>query len=112
MIMTFQMTNMTDFKVKDCFICNFCRSICDGKCNEIKETLMSGKVAKNEQFYKDNADLATDRKQIIDCLGKYCDRPCKLQDKNAVPPIDVLVRTIKYLGNRCNMQLFDKMQQK
>lgn len=103
---------MKEFKLKDCFICNFCRDICDGKCDEIKRMITDETLDKESELYKQNADLASDRKQIIDCLGKYCDKPCKLQDKNAVPPIDVLVRTIKYLGNRCNMQLFDKMQEK
>lgn len=93
---------MKDFKVKDCFICNFCRNICSGQCNDIKEALMSGKIAKDDKFYIDNIDLTTDRKQIINCLGIYCDKPCRLQDKTATPPIDVLIKAIKYLGNKCN----------
>lgn len=101
---------MAEFKVKDCFICNFCRNICDGDCNEIKERLLSGNVDKDSQFYKDNIDLASDRKQIIDCLGVYCDKPCKYQNKDSKPPIDVLIKAIKYLGNKCNdlIEKYDK----
>lgn len=93
---------MEEFKVKECFICDYCREICDGNCNEIKKMLLSGKVAKGDKFYKDNIDLADNRKQFIHCLGKYCDKPCDLQDINAEPPIEVLIKTIKYLGNKCN----------
>ena len=81
---------MTEFKVKDCFICNFCRNICNGGCNEIKERLLSGNVDKDSQFYKDNIDL--------------------YQNKDSKPPIDVLIKAIKYLGNKCNdlIEKYDK----
>ena len=42
------------------------------------------------------------RKQRIECLGKWCDKPCKQQDKDAVPSIDTLVNTIMFLGNNVN----------
>lgn len=96
---------MRDFKIKDCFICNFCRNECKGPCNDIKEAILNGKIKKGSKEYLENIDLTTDRKQIIKCLGKYCDRPCKHQDLNAKPPIEALVRAIKYLGNKCNQLL-------
>lgn len=99
---------MSEFKIKDCFICNFCREVCKGGCNEIKELILSGKIKKDDQLYKENIDLASDRKQIIDCLGKYCDKPCKYQNMEANPPIEILIKTIKYLGSKCNKLIEEK----
>lgn len=87
------------FVLKECFICNFCRNICEGNC-EID--LIN---AKNGNITDKNRDLVgpngTFRKQRINCLGKYCDRPCKYQDLNAEVDVQALIDMIKYLGNKC-----------
>ena len=92
------------FKLKECFLCNFCREICNGSCSEIKLKILNGKIKPNSDEYEKNKDLACDRKQIIDCLGKFCDKKCKLNKEDAYKDIDVeiLFRTIKYLGNKVN----------
>lgn len=87
---------MADFKIKDCFVCNFCREICGGSCHKDLERLKHGIVDKS------NADLTNNRKQSIKCLGRYCDDPCVLQDNNAEVDPQVFVNTIMYLGERLN----------
>ena len=84
------------FKLKGMFICNFCRNICRAGCAEDLERLENGIIDDK------NKDLSNNRKQSITCLGKYCDMPCKLQDKNAKPSIDVLINSIYYLGETTN----------
>lgn len=86
----------TTFNIKGCFICNFCRNICEGKCDEDLKRLESGIIDDK------NRDLENGRKQRIDCLGKFCDQPCGLQDENATPEVETLIRTIKFLGEKCN----------
>ena len=89
-----------EFKLKECFICNFCKTIC-GACNDDLERLKQGTIDDK------NRDLIG-RKQEIDCLGKYCDKPCKLQDLSAVPDTQTLINTIMFLGNKVNELLFDE----
>ena len=84
------------FKLKGCFLCNFCKEICKGPCIDDLERLNNGIV--DEQ----NKDLLNNRKQRIECLGKWCDKPCKYQNKDAVPQVDILVNTIMFLGNKVN----------
>ena len=93
---------MAQFKLKDCFICNFCRNICEGKCHELKVAHINKEITEKDSNF--DADFLTDRKQIINCLGDRCDRPCKLQDKYGFQTLDkdVLLNTIKFLGNRVN----------
>lgn len=93
---------MKDFKIKDCFICNFCREICKGPCDNLKRRIDSGELKYGDTEY--DSDMSTDRKQIIGCLGKYCDRPCRLNKSDAYKDIsvEVYIRAIKFLGNKCN----------
>jgi hypothetical protein len=56
--------------------------------------------------YKENKDLLG-RKQIIRCLGKYCDQPCELQREEYTPfnpedGIDPLIGLIKWMGKKIN----------
>lgn len=90
--------NKNNFFLKDMFICNFCRNICEGNCNEDLLRLKRGII--DEQ----NKGLLGHRKQIINCLGKYCDKPCKLQDPNGHETLDkqVLINGIMYLGSKLN----------
>jgi hypothetical protein len=56
--------------------------------------------------YKENKDLLG-RKQIIHCLGKYCDNPCELQREEYTPfspedGIEPLIGLIKWMGKKVN----------
>jgi hypothetical protein len=47
------------------------------------------------------------RKQIIHCLGKYCDNPCELQREEYTPfnpedGVEPLIGLIKWMGNKIN----------
>lgn len=83
-----------DYKIKDSFICNYCRNICGG-CNEDLERLHNGIVDEK------NKDLVG-RKHEIQCLGKWCDNPCELQDMDAIPDTEALINCIKFLGGKVN----------
>lgn len=53
------------------------------------------------------------RKQIITCLGKYCQEPCEFQRQNYTPYIEEdgvkpLINLIDYLGNKVNELLAEK----
>lgn len=96
---------MADFKLKDCFICNFCRNDCTGDCNELKLAHLNKTIKEGDKDF--DKDFLSDRKQIINCLGNRCDRPCKFQDENGFETLDkdVLLKTIKYLGNKVNQYI-------
>ena len=102
------------FNLKDCFICDYCRNICKGSCNDIKEKIISGKYKIGSKEYNDNLDLTTDRKQIIHCLGKFCDKPCKYNKEDAYKeiPYEVLFNSIKFLGQKLNDELLDKNKER
>ena len=56
-----------------------------------------------------NQDLINEygyrRKIRIDCLGKYCDRPCKYQNPDAVVDPEKLIEGIMYLGTELNKRV-------
>lgn len=82
------------FYLKDCFICNFCKNVC-GACIEDIERIKNGVIDEK------NKDLVG-RKQEIECLGKYCDKPCEFQNLDAIPNTEVLINEIMFLGNKIN----------
>ena len=91
---------MTKYETNGSFICDRCRTTCNGGCHDKLMELMNG----NLTHYKENRDLIG-RKQIIHCLGKYCDHPCELQRENYTPyneedGIDPLINLIKWMGNK------------
>lgn len=84
------------------FICDKCRSICKGGCHEKLTELLNG----NLEHYEENKDLLG-RKQIIHCLGKYCDSPCKYQREDYTPfneedGLKPLFGLIDWMGNKLN----------
>ena len=91
------------FNVKDCFVCEFCRNICEGNCSELLDQIAAGNIT------EENKDLV-DRKQKIKCLGRFCDRPCKYQDLTAYENVDLtpFLRLIRYLGAKSNELIWDK----
>jgi hypothetical protein len=79
-------------KLRQFFICNNCRTNCP-----------SGKDC--------TAELDTTlypRKQMIECLGEYCDQPCGLRKKWGDLEMDQLIVLIKYLGKELNELLIKK----
>lgn len=90
------------------FICDRCRNICKGECHELLTAILNGD---NSQFEK-GKDLIG-RKQIIHCLGPYCDNPCQLQRKEYTPfneedGLKPLFNLIDWMGNKIHNLLENK----
>lgn len=84
------------------FICDNCREVCKGGCHEKLSDIIKG----NLKHYEENKDLIG-RKQIIHCLGKYCESPCHLQRDEYTPfneedGLKPLFALIKWLGTELN----------
>ena len=84
------------FYIKDAFVCNHCRTVCKGTCSKELEEIEKG--------IRENDDLFP-RKQLIGCLGKYCDKPCHLRKNDSDLTIEHLLRLTKYLGDKLNETL-------
>ena len=87
------------------FICDRCRNICKGGCHEKLAEILDG----NLEHYEENKDLIG-RKQIIHCLGKYCDDPCQYQREDYTPfneedGLKPLFGIIEWMGNKLNKNL-------
>ena len=100
------------YKIHGSFICNRCRSICNGNCHEKLTAILNGEAQPGTPDYEDNKDLIG-RKQIISCLGPYCDEPCELQLDGYTPyneedGITPLIGAINYLGNKVNELIAEK----
>ena len=96
---------MKEYKNNGSFICDKCRNICKGGCHEKLMAIMSGDLS----HYEENKDLVG-RKQIIHCLGKYCDNPCELQREEYTPfneedEIQPLIELISWMGKKINTLL-------
>lgn len=84
------------------FICDRCRNICKGGCHEKLMEILNG----NSEHYEENKDLIG-RKQIIHCLGKYCDDPCQFQREEYTPfkeedGVKPLIELISWMGRKLN----------
>ena len=88
---------MVDFRIKDAFVCEFCRNVCKGPCSSLLDQIAEGNIT------DENRDLIG-RKHKIKCLGRFCDNPCKYQDLTAYEGVDLtpFLDLIKFLGNKCN----------
>ena len=94
---------MIEYKNNGSFICDKCRNVCKGGCHEKLMEIKNGDLS----HYEENKDLIG-RKQIIHCLGKYCDSPCGLQRKEYTPfndedEIQPLMELISWMGNKINI---------
>ena len=92
------------------FICDRCRTKCKGGCFEKLMALKNGDMT----HYEENKDLIG-RKQIIHCLGKYCDKPCDLQREDYTPfneedGIEPLIDLIRWMGNKLNTMIEEKKE--
>lgn len=88
------------------FICDNCRSICEGDCSEKLARIIDGSSKPGDAEYEENKDLIG-RKQIIHCLGPYCEQPCKLQRDKFTPfneedGLKPLFGLIGYMGQTLN----------
>ena len=88
------------YKNNGSFICDRCRNKCTGGCHEKLMEIMNGDLS----HYEENKDLLG-RKQIIHCLGKYCDNPCELQREDYTPfneddGIKPLIELISWMGGK------------
>ena len=79
------------YNLRGSFVCNHCREICGG-CIEELEEIGRGERIDNELF---------PRKQLIGCLGKYCDDPCHLQKESDLT-IEHCINLIMWMGNKLN----------
>ena len=87
------------------FICDFCREECNGKCHEKLMDILNG----NLEHYEENKDLIG-RKQIIHCLGPYCEHPCHRQKEKFTPynesdGLSALFNLINWMGGELNKLL-------
>jgi len=97
--------------IKHVFICDFCRERCEGDCFKKLMAIKNKEVKPGSEEYETNKDLI-DRKQIIHCLGKYCDEPCDLQKKDFTPyneedGLYPLINALKYMVGKCNELLIE-----
>ena len=83
--------------LKGFFVCKLCRAICKDGSDEV------GPFGPNSC-----APAYAPRKQVVDCLGIHCDRPCHLQQEESSLSIDQLVKLVVYLGNEVNMHIYKK----
>lgn len=100
------------YKIKGSFICDNCMTKCKGKCFEKLMELKNGDLT----HYEENKDLIG-RKQIIHCLGKYCDTPCELQREEYTPfneedGVEPLIDLIKWLGDKVTKMIEEKYSNK
>lgn len=99
--------------IKHCFLCEFCRNICEGRCFEHLVALKSGEIKEGTEEYEEWKDLLGGRKNIIKCLGPYCPTPCKFQEKEYTPyrkedGIQPLLDCIQFLLKKDNSLLINK----
>jgi hypothetical protein len=92
--------------IKHIFICDFCREKCEGNCFEQLMAIKNADAKPDSEEYKNGKDLIG-RKQIIHCLGKYCDMPCDLQRENFTPynkedGLTPLFDALRYMVSKCN----------
>ena len=99
---------MIDFSLNGIFICTECQKECWFNCAEWIRKHKEGILKKGDEGY--NPDFLSNRKQVINCLGKYCKKPCKYYDKDGADkiPREVLFNAIEYLGNKIHELLKEK----
>ena len=92
----------SEYKLKGSFICHKCRFICDGGSYSEIQKQLSGEIKPTDDNY--DPDLYP-RKQIITCLGPYCDDPCQFQKLETDLTLEQAITLIKWMGNKLNKLL-------
>lgn len=80
------------YKLRQSFVCNNCRTYCSGTCSNELHQIENNVIIDDELF---------PRKQLIGCLGIYCDEPCKLQKESDLD-INKLLNLTKWMGQKLN----------
>ena len=80
--------------LKGFFVCDKCREQCFDGVDEV------GPFGPNSC-----AKAYHPRKQVIDCLGPYCDQPCPLQKGATELTFTQLIDLVNYLGDELNTHL-------
>lgn len=75
-------------KLRQCFVCNNCRTNCPS----------------GEQCTEETDTILYPRKQRVECLGEWCDQPCELKQPSDLTMAQ-LVTLVKYLGTELNGHL-------
>ena len=88
-----------EYKLRNSFVCNNCRRTCEGTCSQELEEILKGQRVDNELY---------PRKQLIGCLGPYCDVPCEFQKKESDLTLEQTIKLIKYFGQKLNDLLIVK----
>lgn len=82
-----------EYKLRNSFVCNNCRRTCQGTCSQELEEILNGQRIDDELY---------PRKQLIGCLGPYCDEPCEFQKEETDLTLEQTIKLIKYFGQRLN----------
>ena len=80
--------------LKGFFVCDMCRQSCKDGCDDV------GLYGPNSCVFAYHP-----RKQFINCLGPYCDIPCKLQRKESDLTIEQLIKLTMFLTDELNKVL-------
>ena len=97
---------MIEYQIHGSFICEKCRQYCNGDCHSKLTGITNGEIKPGTEEYEKNKDLIG-RKQIIRCLGPFCDDPCSLQLSKYTPyneedGVKPLIELIKWMGQKLN----------
>jgi len=87
---------MIEWKLRGHFVCNNCVETC-GNCIPELTTIKNGGEIEDKNLYP--------RKQLIGCLGKYCDDPCKLQKEQSDLTIEHLIKLCTWMGKKLNFNI-------
>jgi hypothetical protein len=82
---------MVDAKLRQFFVCNNCRTNCPS----------------GEQCMSDMDTVLYPRKQVVECLGEWCDDPCNLRKEQGDLKVEQLVTLVKYLGTELNKRMIE-----
>lgn len=94
---------MVDFKLKEAFVCHQCQTKC-GFCVPDLEKIERSEEPEDKELFP--------RKQLIDCLGPYCDKPCEYQKETSDLSLEKCINLIMWLGNKCNNLIDEKYKLK
>jgi hypothetical protein len=87
---------MIEWKLQGHFVCDRCRQEC-GACISELERVAKGEEIEDKNLYP--------RKQLIGCLGPYCDKPCFRQKKTTDLTLDHMTMLARWMGNKLNKNI-------
>ncbi len=90
---------MVDYSINGNFVCEHCRQEC-GHCIDELETIKNGGEIEDKELYP--------RKQLIKCLGKYCQHPCQYYNDETDLTVDQCVKLINWMGTKIHKMMEEK----